>query len=396
MVDRPRNTPRPRQALAYPPAAQKLLDGSVMTDAPLTDEARLAIADDVRGLRNAIASSYGRDTLASRPGATAEERSSAFGQGHDIGDRLLVNWFREHPDGSRPGVFRPDFFEAHKALIAVTFPQRPNGAQRPRYERVLPERLRAYGIPDGFFPLHDTPASRAQLDRLALMVGVPPGYLLLQFRVGRVLRGRWQPASVHEWLRDMVGQALTRLGVEPFDARLTSSITPPPPSGNTAAAASVRNAVPPLDPATLAALNAVQRLQTAQARIGTIEQFFNLFGGRQEFEEHFGYTYINRRDGVQRRANLPWDTLQSFLRTEFRGMDAARLRHTTLLPGPRNTERIENLLGLIEPLLPDHGASCDRGNRALIARTIRNAQEQQTSLFGRDVGTLAPTEPRSR
>ena len=362
----------------YPNAAQQLLDGDLMPDADwLTAEMRRDIADDVRLLRNAIAASVGSKNLRQRPTSDRFEQSSAYGGGHDRGDSLLVNWFRENRDLAGPsGLLLPTFEQADRALKAVLLPPGDDGKQQPRYEKMSAERRRAYGIPDGYL----TPE---KLNALAWQVGLPPGYLLLQLRVDRVLSGRkWEAAPIREWLRDAIGFQLRQLGVEPYAPELTPEPTPrttpdqatliqQPKATSTKMAPTTE-----LDPKKGAARDAVMRLRAIRTQLGGNDELFALFGDRRGFNQAFA-----AGAGKQTNRALTWEKLEQYLKFDYEGQSAAMVNSSTRLPNVTHTKAMVRIIDALDEFLPEPGVELTGAHRVAAKAAIGRAFEPPATLF---------------
>lgn len=420
----------------YPSSAKLLKAGERM--AHLDPAARDGIAEDTRYFRNALARSMG--AALSDPFATDEDaRRAPFKFANRKANRLLEHWFREDPHGVGPNTYLPHIGMAEHALTKVT--TAPIGDEvASRFPNMRDERMRGYGIREDFFPADDRAATNDRLHLLAWMMGIPPGYLLLQLHVHEIPVKRsgqpatWVEAPLHDWLRTRIAVALGKLGVEP----LAIEATPGSPFRETledaraihlwlrneAAIALDDLGVPPLaelvgpvlgpvhlahvvgrfapaacrgpqevtiKPEIEAALEAVTTIKAIQHQLGSPQDFFQVLGGPRVFEARFGFHDSRRLGMTLRTPNFPYATMRKYLHTDYRRMSPAQLNRGAHLPAPTNIRRISELVELLQPLLPEHGARCTPAQRRSITAAVAFEAKRQADTVADLMGTSPAT-----
>jgi len=352
---------------SIPPVAHAILDGARLGGLDAAE--RQSVVDALIPHMRDIAASLAHIELRKHPMDANDKwaRANAYGLAHDAVDRMMVDWFKDQG--------QPTFEQSKRAIETILLrPDPATGHQALRFPRMLTERRRALGIPDDFLK------QPADLNFLAKMIDIPPGLLLKELRVDSGLMGSKRVALViPEFMRVRVHEFLYSIGLDPWipetGPTLFEDVQPsaapvqrPRPAQEKAAE---------LDPKTRSAFDTVMRIQAAQKQIGSIDQFFEVFGGRSEFEAVFGYKTVRG----ERRAEFSWNTMQDYLKRRFEAKSAAQLARERRLPGPKQQARIERLLHLIEPNLPTDGAACTASQRRTLGVAVQAQLGAQPSLF---------------
>jgi hypothetical protein len=149
--------------------------------------------------------------------------------------------------------------------------------------------------------------------------------------------------------------------VMPSDAA-TGPVAPPPPA-----------AIKELDPEKRAALDAVLRLKEISTQLGGSEQLITVFGGPQAFDALFASTVGKTR--------FTAGTVKEYLRRDFtnpRNVIGPR-QH---LPGDVNVKRINTVIALVEPFLPDADLACTAQRLAAISNQVQQVVAHELVLAG--------------
>jgi hypothetical protein len=352
---------------SIPPVAQAILDGTRLGNLDAAE--RQTVVDALIPHMRDIAASLAHIELRKHPMDANDKwaRANAYGLAHDAVDRMMVDWFKDQG--------QPTFEQSKRAIETILLrPDPATGHQALRFPRMLTERRRALGIPDDFLK------QPADLNFLAKMIDIPPGLLLKELRVDSGLMGSKRVALViPEFMRVRVHEFLYSIGLDPWipeteptlfaDSEPATAPVQPPRAASPKAAG--------LDPKTQSALDLVLRIQAAQTQIGSIDQFFEVFGGRERFNEVFGFKTIQG----QQRPEFAWNTMQDYLKRRFDTKTPSQLARDKRLPGAKQQARIERLLNLIEPNLPADGAACTASQRRTLGVAVQAQLGAQPSLF---------------
>jgi hypothetical protein len=128
-----------------------------------------------------------------------------------------------------------------------------------------------------------------------------------------------------------------------------------------------------LDPAKRAALDAVLRLKEISNQLGGSERLIGVFGGPEAFNALFASTTGKSQFTVR--------TVKEYLRRDFtnpRNLFGAQ----HYLPSDVNLKRINTVIALVEPFLPNPRFACTAQRLAAISDRVQTVVNNELTLAG--------------
>lgn len=128
-----------------------------------------------------------------------------------------------------------------------------------------------------------------------------------------------------------------------------------------------------LDPEKRAALVAVLRLKEIATQLGGSDRLIAVFGGPEAFDALF--------EGTAGKSRFTAQTVMEYLRRDFtnpRTLVGTQYR----LPSDINVKRINTVIALVEPFLPDPRFACTAQRLNLISASVQSIVRNELALAG--------------